>query len=568
MDDMRLHLEEHMNDDLAKAYLKANHKGELANLKDIDKWIEKVHLLDKDIHKEASCGKHLFKVLLAENTTQTSGNATSVNKVARMTHAQTMASSNPDLSTATSDTKLSSNPKGCPPCLTDAEKELLIKHLGCFVCRQFYTDHIGSSCKTGNPDPTTYKTLTEANALAVKAMYEAQKKTFIAGMHAHQGESSALSDDENMIGDSSDASAGNEYIDPSKISSPALSSAVPVQVLIDHSSPTVLISAKFAIRLALKQRKLTRLIPFSSILDSSTAQTLNKCVRFRISKNSWTSHRIFAMICPTLHCDIILGTPFLYCNNVIIDHGSHSAFAAGSDINLLDSRHPLKTSMVPFMSPQEAHLTAVEERKHANKEVLAIRKALQVTCAPLLHELESLFVSSGLHERMHPFTSECDLPCRVAALHTRISSLAEEEKLSSLDTKAKTRFADRFPTELPHVTELPMTVYHWILMCPHTKISVSRPYSCPWKYHEAWKTLIDQHEQAGRIQPSSSEYALPSFIILKADPTVLPRWVNDFCLINAAMIPDNYLMFLISDILTDCGKGRYWGKIDMMNSFF
>ncbi|KAK0432295.1 uncharacterized protein EV420DRAFT_1655812 [Desarmillaria tabescens] len=405
-DDMRLHLEEHMNDDLAEVYLKANHKEELANLKDIDKWIE--------------------EALLAENMTQTLGNAMSANKAARTTHAQTTASSNPDSSTTTSDTKPLSNPKGCPPHLTDVEKELLMKHLGCFVCHQFYTDHIGSSCKTGNPDPTTYKTLTEADALAAKAMYEAQKKTFIAGIRACQGESSTLSDDENMIGDSSDASAGNEYVDPSlepflmtphlwmegEISSPALSSAVPVWALIDHGSPTVLISAEFAIQLALKQCKLTRPIPFSSILDSSTAQTLDKCVCFRISKNSWTSHRIFAMICPTLHCDLILGTPFLYHNNVIIDHGSHSAFAAGSDINLLDSRRPLKTSMVPSMSPQEARLTAMEEHKHANKEILAIRKALRVTHAPLLHELESLFVSSGLHERMHPFTLECDLPCR------------------------------------------------------------------------------------------------------------------------------------------------------------
>ncbi|KAK0435238.1 uncharacterized protein EV420DRAFT_1488133 [Desarmillaria tabescens] len=93
-DDMHLHLKECINDDLAEVYLKANHKGELANLKDIDKWIEEVRLLDEDIRKEASHGKHLFKALLAENMTQTLGNATSANKAARMTHAQTMASSN------------------------------------------------------------------------------------------------------------------------------------------------------------------------------------------------------------------------------------------------------------------------------------------------------------------------------------------------------------------------------------------------------------------------------------------------------------------------------------------
>jgi hypothetical protein len=52
------------------------------------------------------------------------------------------------------------------------------------------------------------------------------------------------------------------------------------------------------------------------------------------------------------------------------------------------------------------------------------------------------------------------------------------------------------------------------------------------------------------------------------DPTVLPRWVNDYRALNRATVPDNYPLPRIDDILADCAKGRIWGKIDMTNAFF
>ena len=92
-------------------------------------------------------------------------------------------------------------------------------------------------------------------------------------------------------------------------------------------------------------------------------------------------------------------------------------------------------------------------------------------------------------------------------------------------------------------------------------------YSCPSKYHEGWKTLIDQHYTAGQIRLSSSQYT-PSFIIPKIDPTILPCWVNDYHNLNCATISDNYPLPQIDDILANCVKGKIWGKINMTNSFF
>ncbi|KAJ3991564.1 hypothetical protein F5050DRAFT_1538048, partial [Lentinula boryana] len=73
-----------------------------------------------------------------------------------------------------------------------------------------------------------------------------------------------------------------------------------------------------------------------------------------------------------------------------------------------------------------------------------------------------------------------------------------------------------------------------------SKVFQTRGYASPRKFKDAWNTLIQQHLDAGRIRPSNSPYSSPAFLVPKADPTVLPRWVNDFRLLNANTVPDRF----------------------------
>jgi hypothetical protein len=139
---------------------------------------------------------------------------------------------------------------------------------------------------------------------------------------------------------------------------------------------------------------------------------------------------------------------------------------------------------------------------------------------------------------------------------------------TDLNVKYKASFKDRFPSDIPHAKDLPKDVYHHIEIKPGMPISVGWAYSCPRKYRNGWKTLIQQHLAVGRICPSSSPYTSPSFIIPKADVTVLLRWVNKYWKLNSVTVPDYYPLPRINNILADCSKGKVWGKIDMANSFF
>ena len=125
-------------------------------------------------------------------------------------------------------------------------------------------------------------------------------------------------------------------------------------------------------------------------------------------------------------------------------------------------------------------------------------------------------------------------------LDNRIQILAVLDDLSMHEREVWEEFKDWFPTDIPHVTRLPDDVFHRFCLKDPEKVIKCRSYACPKKYKEAWKQLLDQHLAAGRIRESSSKFCSPSFLIPKADPMVLPRWVNDYCALNENTVPDHY----------------------------
>ena len=131
----------------------------------------------------------------------------------------------------------------------------------------------------------------------------------------------------------------------------------------------------------------------------------------------------------------------------------------------------------------------------------------------------------------------------------------------------KDKFKQIF-SPIPHIDLLPPHKPACIhLKYAYKKIS-THSYSCPHQYCDAFASLIQQCLDSGFIHPSSSSFASPSFIVPKKDPKAIPCWVCDYCQLNANTISDNYPLPHITEILTDCGKGKIWSTIDMTNSFF
>jgi len=80
--------------------------------------------------------------------------------------------------------------------------------------------------------------------------------------------------------------------------------------------------------------------------------------------------------------------------------------------------------------------------------------------------------------------------------------------------------------------------------------------------------ILDLRLSQGFIRPSNSQFVSPSFIVPKSDLSALPRWVCDYRVLNSNTLPDNYPLPKISEILSNCGRGKIWSKIDLTDSYF
>ena len=328
-----------------------------------------------------------------------------------------------------------------------------------------------------------------------------------------------------------------------RVNGPSVPEPITITALIDNGSYSVLIDEELVSRLGLRRRKLPA--PQRAKLAMGEEEIeFSEWVRLRVCSDDlqWTVRVVQAIVAPKLAYPVILGGPFLKSNKIVIDHEIGRVLAK-------DSRYQL----LPIIEQETRESVEKVISKTSHKDVL--------------QELQSQTMTkkSQLDER-----STCQPTYKhfSRTLKNRIEILAVWDDLERYEEEIRNEFKDRFPSDIPHVTRLPDDVYHRFRLKDPEKVIKCRSYPCPKKYRDAWKQRLDQHLSAGRIRESSSEYCSPSFLIPKADPTVLPRWVNDYRALNDNTIPDHYPLPRIETILSDCAKGSIWAKLDMTNSFF
>jgi hypothetical protein len=159
------------------------------------------------------------------------------------------------------------------------------------------------------------------------------------------------------------------------------------------------------------------------------------------------------------------------------------------------------------------------------------------------------------------------VPDILAAITERLLTLSKDEEFVTREAELRSQFASVFEPP-PHADELPKQPLARITLKDANKTIQTCNYPCPRKWKEAWHTLLQQHLDTGRIHPSSAPAGSGTFIIPKADPTVLPRWVNDYRQLNSNTVTDSFNIPLVNNILTDVASGNIFATIDMTNSFF
>jgi len=470
-----------------------------------------------------------------------------------------------------------SSATACKKCakLGDDERKLLQLHNGCFKCRRFNQSHGAADCPNGFPDGNTYKKITPTRDAAgnppkpvpiASSSGGSSKGKAVASITPAEGETTSDEEGDFVTAVFPSAVLGNgsfseedvspplrskHFIAKFKVYGPHLDFALTYAALIDNGAHVVLIRPEVVEELGLERHLLPVPEPVDvAITDGKkkAKKLLSHYVKLSVTStdNAWTSKTVHALIAPGLCMPLILGLPFLIHNDIVTDHAARSCIDKKTDYNLL---HPSK--IVPPRPPPMRITAKIKETKAAKKLIL---KELTSVCRKRAEEGKLVFED----------VKDVDL---VGAVRGAIENIALKERLKDLEVEIKKDFREVFE-EIPHVKDLPTDYMARIKLKDAYQQISNRTYQCPRKYREAFKTLISQHLEAGRIRPSSSQFASPCFIIPKADPTVLPRWVNDFRELNAITVVDSHPLPRTDDILNDCAKGRVWSTIDMTNSFF
>jgi len=461
--------------------------------------------------------------------------------------------------------------KRCPKLEAD-ECRFLSENNGCFKCWCFNQSHGASNCDNEFPDGENYQKVTAyrntAGNMPKKAARPASsnKGKAVAAVAVTTEEGSTYDEDDFVTAVMPSAVLGNgsfseedvsppirskHFVAKFKIAAEHLDFPLTFAMLIDNGAHIVLIHPEVVKQLCL-QCHLLKTPETVSVAISKTKEkvkmTLHHYVKLQVTSldNMWTSKTVHTIIAPGLYMPVILGLPFLIHNDIVTDHAAHSCINKKTDYNIL---HP-----APVSPPRPPRVRALPQIKATKVAKMLMLKGLTAVCKKWIDDKKLTFEE----------VKDVDV---IAAIKDMIENIACREKLVKLEIKVKKEFREVFEP-IPHADQLPRTYLARIKIKDTEKTITNRSYACPHKYREAFKTLIEQHLDAGRIQLSSSSYASPCFIIPKANPTVLPRWVNDFHELNDNTVLDNHPLPRTDDILYDCSKGKIWSSIDMTNSFF
>ena len=589
---LRAHLESLISDDLADfiSSLSKNERDRVEAIDDFEEWLRELMEIDDNMSKSRKRHEELIEKAVKRQRTSynsyrsvntpasssyrpsidvTSSAVSSINPSSKgSSSSRTSGSTFPKFSSLLR-TKVSIPPGyRFPPKLTETERELLRKYLGCRVCRQLFADH-PLPCNILPPDASTYVPITQELVDQILASRASTVATVENGNN-----SMAPSDDFTLpssIGAvlpsaSTPFTLGNGSVSTDEVCPLSvrhllweakvldnLNSFATVSCLIDTGAHINCVRSDLIERLKLKPQLLAKPLPVTLAFDGSSKAKpifLSSFIEFSLTtiNSAWSSRTCKAIVVPNLCADFILGLPFLTFNKIVVDSEKRSVSHKPSGLNLMDTNAALRRAPIKKFTPWSKRRRAIA---HIHKSVIA---ELKVVCDK----------RRGLYEEV-PQSPPYSF---IASIRSRVESLAYQEKLKHHESNTRTLFADIF-SPVPHVDRLPITdSVMRIELKDNNRFPQKRNYTVPRHYEKAMDEILNLRLSQGFIRPSNSQFVSPSFIVPKTDPSALPRWVCDYRVLNSNTLPDNYPMPKISEILSNCGRGKIWSKIDLTDSYF
>ncbi len=339
------------------------------------------------------------------------------------------------------------------------------------------------------------------------------------------------------------------------------SAPVVAEAMIDCGSGYVIMRESLADDLDLVRIKLKHPIVAVAAWEGSGEVVFTESVTVHMSSrcDSYVMKPVVALLTKGLHAPMLLGQPVITHSNLLVAGELKTVLCGNTGWDLMNENH----APIPRVSLRKkfrgVKLPAVANRL-IEKKVLSARKAVLKELKWKIQSVRDDLKGKqayALHRTINA----------IPLLAAKIEQLASKDKLVGLDRALKDEFRGVF-SPIPHAEHLPLTDTAKIQLKNAEKAIHGRTYSCPRKFNDHFRVIIQQRLDTGFIRPSNSQYVSPSFLVPKPDPKAVWRWVCDYRQLNDNTVPDNFPLPKVDDILRDCAKGKIWGKIDMTDAFF
>ena len=389
--------------------------------------------------------------------------------------------------------------------LTQADRDILNRHKGCYRCRRYYVDHTYRNCPNNiSSSPVSEEAalrarpksqVASASAVEVQApVSQPVSQPVVVQEPSISPNALAASLGQLTLQDDADTTEyvhfDEPHLSPSLLLVSPSNRTILAKTLIDHGCSTVLIKPEVVEKLGLVRNRMARAETMQTAVSGTFV--VSEWVSFRVCtiNKVWQSKCVYAKVAPGLCCDVILGLPFLSRNRLVTDAYARTV------------KSPEGLDIMHFANQ------ASSKPKGSSMHSISHVSRFENQPIPL--------ASRG----RRPDLSPVEMACHV---RKAIERIAASVSLDQYEQAMRTKYSDRFPSDLPHVNHLPTEPVHRILLKDSDQGFKSRQYPCPQKYRDAWRALLDEHLKAGRIRVSSSPYSSPAFLIPKANPTAPPR---------------------------------------------
>ena len=261
----------------------------------------------------------------------------------------------------------------------------------------------------------------------------------------------------------------------------------------------------------------------------------------KVVVDSFSQRQTF-MVIPLANYDVILGKPWLFCNNPAINFRKNKINIGGNETLVANVGTPsLDTDPMRHSEPEvELNFISGRQARHAMRNG---EEGFMVWVTDLQEEAKVNFAATR---------SEHSVPS------------PDDDRMANLQELLH-EYRDTIPDELPARLPPERQIDNEIDLEPESKPPSRRPYRLSQPALNELQRQLTSLLEKGFIQPSKSPFGAPVFFVKKADGSL--RLVSDWRDLNRITVKNEACMPNVDDLFDTVQGSRFFTKLDLHSGY-